>query len=258
MSITFSQDLGDGRRAVMARAAAPACRQCASEAAQWVPVTDSAPPVDDPANEADALFDLPDGARRPARRIVLLTGPSGSGKTALTRRLGLPVMNLDDFYHDADFPGMPMRYGIVDWDDPRSWDSAAALDALRTVVRTGRAPVPVYDIPTSRRTGGAVLEAGDAPVVVAEGIFAAELVAACRAEGILADAICLTQPRLMTFWFRFLRDVAESRKPLPTLVRRGWGLLRAEPALVRRWVQLGCRAATPAQAERDIRALLGP
>ncbi|MFD6138002.1 hypothetical protein [Isoptericola sp. NPDC060257] len=116
----------------------------------------------------------------------------------------------------------------------------------------------MYDIPTSRRTGGTVLEAGDAPVVVAEGIFAAELVAACRADGILADAICLSQPRVVSFWFRFLRDVAESRKPLPTLVRRGWGLLRAEPALVRRWTDLGCRLATPAQAERDIRALLAP
>jgi len=221
-------------------------------------VSDSETPDGAPEQVADALFDLPDGARRPARRIVLLTGPSGSGKTALTRRLGLPVMNLDDFYHDVDFPGMPMRYGIVDWDDPRSWDSAAALDALRAVVRTGRTDVPVYDIPTSRRTGGTVLEAGDAPLVVAEGIFAAELVAACRADGILADAICLHRPRVVTFWFRFLRDVAESRKPLPTLVRRGWGLLRAEPALVRRWADLGCRLVAPAQAERDIRALLVP
>lgn len=213
-------------------------------------MTDREPPT------SDALFEVPPGARRPARRIVLLTGPSGSGKTALTRRLGLPVVNLDDFYRDVDHPGMPMRYGIVDWDDPRSWDSEAALDALREVVRTGRTEVPVYDIPTSRRTGGTVLEAGDARVVVAEGIFAAELVAACRREGILADAICLARPRVMTFWFRFLRDVAESRKPLPTLVRRGWGLMRAEPALVRRWVDLGCRPVAPAQAERDIRALL--
>ncbi|WP_344246562.1 ATP-binding protein [Isoptericola hypogeus] len=219
-------------------------------------MTDSELPAGAAAPASDALFDVPAGARRPARRIVLLTGPSGSGKTALTRRLGLPVLNLDDFYRDVDHPGMPMRYGIVDWDDPASWDDAAALDALRDVVATGRTDVPVYDIPTSRRTGSTVLETGGAPIVVAEGIFAAELVAACRAEGFLADAICLTQPRLLTFWFRLLRDVAESRKPLPTLVRRGWGLLRAEPALVRRWVALGCRTASPAQAERDIRALL--
>ncbi len=222
-----------------------------------MPVTDSDHPADATgAPVADTLFDLPEGARRPARRVVLLTGPSGSGKTALTRRLGLPVVNLDDFYRDVDHPGMPTRYGIVDWDAPASWDHDAALTALREVARTGRAEVPVYDIPTSRRTGTTVLEIGDAPLVVAEGIFAAELVAACRAEDILADAICLVQPRLVTFWFRFLRDVAESRKPLPTLLRRGWGLLRAEPALVRRWVALGCRTASPAQAERDVRALL--
>lgn len=207
----------------------------------------------DPAT--DALFDVPPGARRPLTRIVLLTGPSGSGKTALTRRLGLPVIALDDFYRDIDHPGMPMRYGIVDWDDPQSWDADAAMAALLELCRSGRATVPVYDIPTSRRTGTAIAETAGAPLVVAEGIFAAELVAACRAEGILADAICLVQPRLMTFWFRFLRDVAESRKPLTTLLRRGWGLLRDEPRLVSRWASLGCRKVTPAQAERDIRAL---
>ncbi|WP_277208041.1 uridine kinase family protein [Isoptericola croceus] len=203
----------------------------------------------------DALFDVPPEARRPAVRIVLLTGPSGSGKSALTRRLGLPVVMLDDFYRDADHPGMPHAYGIVDWDDPASWDHEGALDALRALATTGRAEVPVYDIPSSRRTGTAVVETGDEPLVVAEGVFAAELVAACRAEGFLADAVCLVRPRLVTFWFRLLRDVAEARKPLPTLLRRGWGLLRAEPTLVRRWTSLGCRAATPAQAERDIRLI---
>jgi uridine kinase len=207
----------------------------------------------DPAG--DALFDVPPGARKPLTRVVLLTGPSGSGKTALTRRLGLPVVALDDFYLDVDHPGMPMRYGIVDWDDPRSWDGDAAMVALLELTRTGRAEVPVYDIPTSRRTGTTVLETAGAPLVLAEGIFAAELVDACRAEGILADAICLVRPRLTTFWFRFLRDVAEARKPLVTLVRRGWGLLRTEPLLVGRWVMLGCRKVSPAQAERDIRAL---
>nr|WP_216645252.1 ATP-binding protein [Isoptericola halotolerans] len=209
----------------------------------------------EPAPVSDALFDVPPEARRPATRIVLLTGASGSGKSALTRRLGLPVVMLDDFYRDADHPGMPHAYGIVDWDDPASWDHDGALEALRTLATTGRAELPVYDIPTSRRTGTAVVEARGEPVVLAEGVFAAELVADCRAEGFLADALCLSRPRLVTFWFRLLRDVAEARKPLPTLLRRGWGLLRAEPALVRRWTGLGCRAATPAQAERDIRSL---
>lgn len=204
---------------------------------------------------SDALFDLSPDDRRPATRVVLLTGPSGCGKSALTRRLGLPTVALDDFYRDHDHPGMPQRFGIVDWDDPASWDADAATDALRTLVTTGRAEVPVYDIPTSRRTGTTSVETQGARVVIAEGVFASELVAPLRAEGLLADAICVARPRMVTFWFRLLRDVAESRKPLPTLLRRGWGLLRAEPALVARWVAQGCRPLSPAVAEREIRVV---
>jgi hypothetical protein len=63
----------------------------------------------------------------------------------------------------------------------------------------------------------------------------------------------VARPRMVTFWFRLLRDVAESRKPLPTLLRRGWGLMRAEPALVARWTALGCRPLSPVVAEREIR-----
>jgi len=217
-------------------------------------VTNPPPDGPEPA-QPDALFDVPAGARRPPSRIVLLTGPSGCGKSALTRRLGLPTVALDDFYRDHDHPGMPHRYGIVDWDDPASWDADAALDALRTLVTTGRAEVPVYDIPTSRRTGSTVVETGGAPLVLAEGVFAAELVDRCGTEGILADAIVLVRPRIVTFWFRLLRDVAEARKPLPTLVRRGVGLMRDEPRLIRRWTGLGCRAVTPSRAEREIREL---
>ncbi|MCF4119486.1 ATP-binding protein [Antribacter sp. KLBMP9083] len=210
-----------------------------------------------PSADEPALFDVPPGSRRPLARIVLLTGPSGSGKTSLTRRIGAPVVQLDDFYFDLDHPDLPQRYGSVDWDSPETWDSAAAMDALRTLARTGRAEVPVYDIPTSRRTGTTVVETQDSPLVIAEGIFAAELVQACRSEGILADAICLVQRRPVTFWFRFLRDVAESRKPLGTLLRRGIGLYRAEPSLLAHWVSLGCRTITPAQAERDLAIILG-
>ena len=209
----------------------------------------------DPAPEP-TLFDLPPGARRPRARVVLLTGPSGSGKTSLTQRLGLPVVQLDDFYLDIDHPNLPQRYGSVDWDSPETWDGKGALAALHELVTEGRADVPVYDIPTSRRTGIRRLDIGDSPIVLAEGIFAAHLVDVCRAEGLLADAICLSRPRLVTFWFRFLRDVAEARKPLGTLLRRGTSLLRAEPAMIERWVALGCRETSPAQAEKDIRNLL--
>ncbi|MBF0723173.1 uridine kinase family protein [Sanguibacter inulinus] len=207
------------------------------------------------AQDADGLFDLPPGTRRPTARVVLMTGASGSGKSSLVRRLGLPSIQLDDFYHDHDHPDMPRRFGIADWDSPASWDADDALRALVELCTTGHADLPIYDIPTSTRTGTTHADVTGARVIVAEGIFASELVAACRAEGILADAVCITRPRLVTFWFRLLRDLGESRKPPLTLVRRGWGLMRDEPGFVRRWTSQGCRAVRVAQAEKEIRAL---
>ncbi len=192
-------------------------------------------------------------------RVALLAGASGSGKTSLTRRAGLPTLALDDFYRDADDvrqdPPLPRRFGIVDWDDPASWDAAAALTAVELLCRKGAADVPVYDIPTSRRTGTVRLDLGGRRVFVAEGIFAAELVAAARKRGLLADALCLTLHPAVTFGRRLLRDLAEMRKPPLTLVRRGLALARGERALVARWVALGCRPCSPAEAEAELHLL---
>jgi uridine kinase len=192
-------------------------------------------------------------------QVVLLAGASGSGKTSLTRRVGLPTLALDDFYRDADDPRqdppLPRRFGIVDWDDPASWDGVAALAAVEALCRTGAADVPVYDIPTSRRTGTVRVDLGGRRVFVAEGIFAAELVAGARERGLLADAICLTLHPAVTFGRRLLRDLAEMRKPPLTLVRRGLALARAERGLVERWTALGCRPCSMAEAEETLRRL---
>jgi uridine kinase len=196
-------------------------------------------------------------------RVVLLAGPSGSGKTRLTRRVGLPVLALDDFYRDGDDartdPPLPRRFGIVDWDDPASWDAAAATETVAQLCREGVADVPVYDIPTSRRTGTHRLDLAGAPVFVAEGIFAAELVPRLRAlpdgNQLLADALCLTLHPAVTFGRRLLRDLAELRKPPLTLVRRGFGLARGERALVQRWTSLGCRPCSITEAEAALRSL---
>jgi uridine kinase len=196
-------------------------------------------------------------------RVVLLAGASGSGKTSLARRVGLPTLALDDFYRNGDDdrqdPPLPMRFGIVDWDDPASWDADAALATVERLCRTGSADVPVYDIPTSRRTGTVRFDLGESRVFVAEGIFAAELVPLLRAhpEGarMLADALCLTLHPAVTFGRRLLRDLAEMRKPPLTLVRRGFALARGERALVERWVALGCRPCSIPEAETELRAL---
>jgi uridine kinase len=200
-----------------------------------------------------------------AARVVLLAGASGSGKTSLTRRVGLPVLALDDFYRDADDvrtdPPLPRRFGIVDWDDPASWDAGGALEAVVRLCREGVADVPGYDIPTSRRSGTQRLDLAGAPVFVAEGIFAAELVAPLRAlpdgDQLLADALCLTLHPGVTFGRRLLRDLAEMRKPPLTLVRRGLALASAERGLVERWTRLGCRPCSIAGAEARLRALSG-
>jgi uridine kinase len=206
--------------------------------------------------EQPGLFEEPPHrVSSPVARVVLLCGPSGSGKTSLTRRLGLPVLQLDDFYRDADAPAMPHRFGIVDWDDPASWDADSAMAALLRLCVEGCAQVPVYDIPTSRRTGTATLDLGDAPLLMAEGIFAAHLAASCAAAGVLADAICLRLHPGITFWRRLARDLGEARKPPVTLVRRGLALMRDEARLVERWTALGCRPLSPVDAESAVRAL---
>jgi len=167
----------------------------------------------------------------------------------------LPVVGLDNFYRNGDDPELPKRFGIVDWDDPRSWDAAGALAVLTELTATGRAEVPVYDIPSNSRTGTGEALLDDSGLVIAEGIFAAELVAPLRAAGLLADAICLRRHRVETLWFRLVRDLREGRKPPLTLVRRGWALMREEPAAVQHWRDLGCRPATLNEAYTQIKAL---
>jgi uridine kinase len=165
------------------------------------------------------------------------------------------VLRLDDFYRDGDDPALPRAFGIVDWDDPASWNRSAAVEAACTLAREGAVDVPTYDIPTSRATGTSRLDSGGAPLVVAEGIFAAEVIPELRDAGVLADAICLAHPPLVTFARRLTRDLREGRKPPLTLLRRGLSLLRAEPRIVAHQVALGAVPCSPVQAYERIQAL---
>lgn len=191
----------------------------------------------------------------PPRRIVLVSGPSGSGKSVLTRRAGLPVVPLDDFYYDAGHPGLPHRFGIVDWDDPRSWDADAALAALMQLARRGAAEVPIYSISRSARIGRRTITAGDAPVVLAEGIFAAELVAPLAAAGLLADALVIDRPVLLVLVLRLVRDLREARKPPLTLLRRGLYLAGRQREDVARLIRAGMRPVGLRAGVRHLRRL---
>jgi uridine kinase len=91
---------------------------------------------------------------------------------------------------------------------------------------------------------------------VAEGIFAAEVVAACRARDLLGAAYCLRQHPALTFWRRLTRDLREHRKPPLVLVRRGLALMRDQRRVVCHAVELGCLPVTPDEAYAAIHAML--
>ncbi|MEU3709175.1 ATP-binding protein [Streptomyces catenulae] len=199
---------------------------------------------------------FPSAARRPAARVLLLTGPSGSGKSSLAARTGLPVLRLDDFYKEGTDPTLPQLPdgGGADWDSPLSWDADAAVAAVTALCHEGRAAVPVYDIGASARTGAADVTLDGAALFVAEGIFAAEVIDRCRAAGLLADALCLRGRPTTTFRRRLLRDVRESRKPVPYLIRRGLRLLRSERSVVARQTALGAHPCARPEALARIAA----
>ncbi len=186
-------------------------------------------------------------------QVILLAGPSGAGKSRLAGRLGLPMLQLDDYYKDGDDPTLPhFASGAVDWDHPGSWSTEAALHGVRELCTTGFTDVPVYDISANARTGQRPLALGPAARVVAEGIFAAELASACANEQTLAMAVCVRRSRWTTFVLRLCRDLREQRKPPLFLLRRGWWLLRREPAIVAALAAKGCTPMTPRQAENRI------
>ena len=185
-------------------------------------------------------------------RVIVLAGPSGSGKSRLAARLGLPVLRLDDFYKDGDDPTLPRiehgaNAGMVDWDHPDSWLPDDALATMARLSHEGRADVPVYEIAANGRTGHQVLDLGTAPLYVAEGIFAPDVVAPARAAGILAAAYCVRRSAATTFVLRLVRDLREHRKPPLVLVRRGFVLARAQQGVVADAVAKGCTALSPDQ-----------
>ncbi|PFG67163.1 uridine kinase [Propionibacteriaceae bacterium ES.041] len=197
----------------------------------------------------------------PRARVIVIAGPSGSGKSRLAERLGLPVLRLDDYYREGADPGLPRiavgaNAGLVDWDDPGSWDGAAALAGLVELCHTGELEAPAYDLSSSSRVGSHPVRLGRHRFLLAEGIFAAEIVEPCRRAGVLVEAYCLTQHPLVTFTRRLLRDLREARKPPLVLLRRGLALMREQRAIVAHAVAAGCRPASGDRAYAEIRALL--
>ena len=200
----------------------------------------------------------------PRARVVVLAGPSGSGKSRLASRLnathGWPIFRLDDFYRDEDDPAVPRsaELGIVDWDHPDSWRAERAIASLCELVDTGRTDTPDYDISRSRAVGHREVTARPDDLVLAEGIFAAEVVSRLREAGVLHSAWCVHHRPAVTFVRRLARDLKERRKPPLVLVRRGLALMRAEPQVIARQTELGARPARAVDVERDLASAVRP
>ncbi|WP_232680990.1 ATP-binding protein [Nocardioides sp. R-C-SC26] len=201
-----------------------------------------------------------DASAGPVARVVVLAGPSGSGKSRLAARLGLPVLRLDDYYKDGDDPTLPRlttgpNAGLVDWDHPDSWFPRDAVAAIETLCHQGRVDVPVYEIAQNGRCGWQRLDLAGANLFVAEGIFAADVVAAARDAGVLAAAYCVRRSAWTTFWLRLMRDLRERRKPPLVLVRRGVALARAQRSVVADATAKGCTPLAPDEIVSRVEAL---
>ncbi|MFC5288604.1 uridine kinase [Actinokineospora guangxiensis] len=181
--------------------------------------------------------------------VILLSGPSGAGKSTLAARLGLPVLRLDDFYRDGDDPLLPRdAAGRADWDAPGSWLADEAVEAIVALATTGEVDAPRYELAQDGRVGTTKVVASGAPAFVAEGLFADRIVEACRGAGVLADAVVVAPNSATTFVRRLARDVAESRKGLGLLLRRGLRLWREHGQVVRRCETAGMTRCTPPEA----------
>lgn len=166
--------------------------------------------------------------------VILIGGPSGSGKSYLASRFGRPHLPLDEFYRQISEDGESFAfprtaYGEIDWDHSATWNKEAALQAIDDLLEHGTTMVPNYSIATSSYDGHREITCIGGPIV-AEGIFLYEILDPLRAKGLNVQAYYVDEPALVTALRRFVRDVAQRRKPILFLIKRGYALFQAHGA----------------------------
>lgn len=166
------------------------------------------------------------------------------------------MVQLDDFYKDADDPTIVRRGNAVDWESSGSWHLDATISAIETLCRDGAVDVPIYQFNLNRRTGGKTLELNDAKFVAAEGLFAAQILPELASRKLLAAAVVLANPPTLTLIRRLARDFADRRKPPMTILRLGWQRFRTDPSMVRELTAAGATPMSNKAAEAYLRGLI--
>ena len=105
--------------------------------------------------------------------FVAIQGPTCSGKSTLARRLcerheNSKVICLDRFYHPFD-RGQSSDPLVHNYDCPDALDWASLLDFVKSLERTGRGTVPIFDYVTGLRRGAE--EIWSPKLVVLEGLW---------------------------------------------------------------------------------------
>lgn len=188
--------------------------------------------------------------------VVLIGGASGSGKSYVARTYGRPHVELDNFYRDGaehtpEAPFPMTDYGEIDWDHPGTWNAEAACRFLVQLATVGEAESPVYSISVSAAVGTQTLRCTEGPIA-AEGLFASEILAPLRAQGIPVEAYYIAEPRALTAAARFIRDLREARKPVPFLLKRGYSLYKADRALRDSYAAAGFRMVSKSAVKRRL------
>jgi uridine kinase len=182
------------------------------------------------------------------RRLLVVSGPSGAGKSTAVAAAGVPALGLDAFYRDRDAPGMPRRWGDVDWEHDDAFDLAGAVEAVAALVTTGRVTVRGHDTAAERAAPVPAVVEVRGPCLVVEGVRAGDVVggvlAHLAARGLTAPEVVRVVVRravLANAVDRVVRDVRDRGRHPARAVLRSMRVAGHERALVRRDVAAGAR-----------------
>lgn len=96
--------------------------------------------------------------------IIGISGPSCSGKTLVSKKLGYPVISLDDYYKGID------NMSNSNFDHPDAIDFDLVIKHLKNLKKNIEIDKPIYDFKTHKRKGSEKFIAKK--VLILEGLFA--------------------------------------------------------------------------------------